>query len=143
MKKQKNRDMKSLCKLLVDHPNDMPFLLDWLEEIDRPSISIQIWRNLPDHAVQILERAGFSHYNKNTDSLEMTDEFYSSSVKAILPNRIFKIQEWGKEFSDINSNNNIPIKLWKQLPDHAIYVLETVGYTKYDRKTDSIVFVQK
>ena len=36
--------------------------------VDRPSISIQIWRNLPDHAVQILESVGFSHYNKNTDS---------------------------------------------------------------------------
>lgn len=110
---------------------------------DRPSISIQIWRNLPDHAVQILESVGFSHYNKNTDSLEMTDEFYSSSSKMMLPIPITKIEEWGKEFSNANSNNYIPTKLWKQLPDCVTCILEFAGYVKYDRKTDSIVFVQK
>lgn len=110
---------------------------------DRPSISIQIWRNLPDHAVQILESVGFSHYNKNTDSLEMTDEFYSSSSKMMLPIPSIKIEEWGKEFSNANSNNYIPTKLWKQLPDCVTCILEFAGYVKYDRKTDSIVFVQK
>lgn len=37
----------------------------------------------------------------------------------------------------------IHIHLWKQLPDHAIQILEQAGYTKYDKNTDSIVFVQK
>lgn len=144
MKKQKNRDMNSLCKLLADLKDDPQYMVtSFFLEIDRPSISIQIWRNLPDHAVQILERVGFSHYNKNTDSLEMTDEFYISSCKTILPIHIVEIQEWGKEFSNANSNNYIPTKLWKQLPDYATYILELAGYTKYDRKTDSIVFVQK
>ena len=148
MKKQKNRDMNSLLEFFAGLKSPdrepEPFYLDWLEEIDRPSISIQIWRNLPDHAVQILEIVGFSHYNKNTDSLEMTDEFYSSSVKMIRPDRIInKIQGWVKEFSNANSNNYIPTKLWKQLPDYATYILEFAGYTKYDRNTDSIVFVQK
>lgn len=110
---------------------------------DRPHISILIWEYLPEHAVQILERAGFSHYNKNTDSLELTDDFYRSSIKWISPPLISEVQKWGRELSNTNSSYNIPTKLWKQLPDHAIYVLETVGYTKYDRKTDSIVFVQK
>lgn len=147
MKKQKSLDMKSLYELLEGWKND-PQICScvttiFLGEIDRPSISIQIWRNLPDHAVQILERVGFSHYNKNTDSLEMTDEFYSSSCKTILPIPIIKIEEWGKEFSNANSNNYIPTKLWKQLPDYATYILELAGYVKYDRNTDSIVFVQK
>lgn len=110
---------------------------------DRPHISILIWKYLPEHAVQILERAGFSHYNKKTDSLELTDDFYSSSIKWIMPPRVSKVQKWGRELSNVNSSYNIPTKLWKQLPDYAIEVLETVGYTKYDRKTDSIVFVQK
>lgn len=110
---------------------------------DRPHISILIWEYLPEHAVQILERAGFSHYNKNTDSLELTDDFYRSSIKWISPPLISEVQKWGRELSNANSSYNIPTKLWKQLPDYAIEVLETVGYTKYDRKTDSIVFVQK
>lgn len=42
----------------------------------------------------------------------------------------------GKELS-------ISFCLWKQLPDHAVQILEEAGYTKYDRKTDSIVFVEK
>lgn len=37
----------------------------------------------------------------------------------------------------------IHIRLWKQLPDRAIEILEQAGYTKYDRNTDSIVFVEK
>lgn len=37
----------------------------------------------------------------------------------------------------------IPVEIWKQIPEHAIQILEDAGYTKYDRKTDSIVFVQK
>lgn len=37
---------------------------------------------------------------------------------------------------------HIPIDIWKQLPDHAVQILEQVGYTKYDRNTDSIVFVE-
>lgn len=37
----------------------------------------------------------------------------------------------------------IPVEIWKQIPEHAIQILEEAGYTKYDRKTDSIVFVQK
>lgn len=37
----------------------------------------------------------------------------------------------------------IPLAIWKQIPEHAIKILEEAGYTKYDRKTDSIVFVQK
>lgn len=35
----------------------------------------------------------------------------------------------------------IPVEIWKQIPEHAIQILEDAGYTKYDRKTDSIVFV--
>ena len=73
----------------------------------------------------------------------MTDEFYSSSGKMIRPISIIKIEEWGNEFSNANSNNYIPIKLWKQLPDCVTCILEFAGYVKYDRKTDSIVFVQK
>lgn len=56
---------------------------------------------------------------------------------------IGELKEWIKNLSNANSSYNIPTKLWKQLPDYAIEVLEAVGYTKYDRKTDSIVFVQK
>lgn len=41
------------------------------------------------------------------------------------------------------SSPNIPLAIWKQIPEHAIQILEDAGYTKYDRKTDSIVFVQK
>lgn len=37
----------------------------------------------------------------------------------------------------------IPVEIWKQIPEHAIQILEDAGYTKYDRKTDSIVFVEK
>ena len=37
----------------------------------------------------------------------------------------------------------IHTSIWKQLPDHAIQILEQAGYTKYDRNTDSIVFVEK
>lgn len=146
MKKQKSMDMKILNELLEGSRNVPQYVipLSFLEIIDdRPSISIQIWRNLPDHAVQILESVGFSHYNKNTDSLEMTDEFYSSSSKMMLPIPSIKIEEWGKEFSNANSNNYIPTKLWKQLPDCVTCILELAGYVKYDRKTDSIVFVQK
>lgn len=146
MKKQKSMDMKILNELLEGSRNVPQYVipLSFLEIIDdRPSISIQIWRNLPDHAVQILESVGFSHYNKNTDSLEMTDEFYSSSSKMMLPIPSIKIEEWGKEFSNANSNNYIPTKLWKQLPDCVTCILEFAGYVKYDRKTDSIVFVQK
>ena len=38
---------------------------------------------------------------------------------------------------------DIKYSIWKQLPDHAIQILEQAGYTKYDRNTDSIVFVEK
>ena len=37
----------------------------------------------------------------------------------------------------------IPLAIWKQIPEHAIQILEEAGYTKYDRKTDSIVFIGK
>ena len=37
----------------------------------------------------------------------------------------------------------IPVEIWKQIPEHAIQILEEAGYTKYDRKTDSIVFIDK
>lgn len=37
----------------------------------------------------------------------------------------------------------IPVEIWKQIPEHAIQILEDAGYTKYDRQTDSIVFVEK
>lgn len=37
----------------------------------------------------------------------------------------------------------IHTSIWKQLPDHAIQILEQAGYTKYDINTDSIVFVEK
>lgn len=43
----------------------------------------------------------------------------------------------------MGEEQSIPISLWKQLPDHAIQILEQAGYTKYDRNTDSIVFVEK
>ena len=37
----------------------------------------------------------------------------------------------------------IPVEIWKQIPEHAIQILEEAGYTKYDRKTDSIIFIDK
>lgn len=43
----------------------------------------------------------------------------------------------------IGKEQSISFCLWKQLPDHAIQILEQAGYTKYDRNTDSIVFVEK
>jgi hypothetical protein len=43
----------------------------------------------------------------------------------------------------IGEEQSISFCLWKQLPDHAVQILEEAGYTKYDRKTDSIVFVEK
>lgn len=86
--------------------------------------------------MQILEKVGYNHYNRLEDSVEL-DQFCSFSLS------IGSLKKWMKNLSNINSNNNISTKLWKQLPDHAIEVLETVGYTKYDRKTDSIVFVEK
>lgn len=43
----------------------------------------------------------------------------------------------------IGKEQSIEDCLWKQLPDHAVQILEEAGYTKYDRKTDSIVFVEK
>ena len=53
----------------------------------------------------------------------------------------------GRCFDDgevnLNEYLSIPSKLWKQLPDHAVQILEEAGYTEYDRKTDSIVFVEK
>lgn len=137
-----NAKYPDITELLKNYKHKRGVLL-CTRHVDRPSISIQIWRNLPDHAVQILESVGFSHYNKNTDSLEMTDEFYSSSSKLIRSIPIIKIEEWGKEFSNANSNNYIPTKIWKQLPDCVTCILEFAGYVKYDRKTDSIVFVQK
>ena len=35
----------------------------------------------------------------------------------------------------------IPVEIWKQIPEHAVQILEDAGYTKYDRKTDSIIFI--
>lgn len=46
-------------------------------------------------------------------------------------------------YEEIIINPCIPVEIWKQIPEHAIQILEDAGYTKYDRKTDSIVFVQK
>lgn len=43
----------------------------------------------------------------------------------------------------IDKEQSISFCLWKQFPDHAVQILEEAGYTKYDRKTDSIVFVEK
>lgn len=43
----------------------------------------------------------------------------------------------------IGKEQSISFCLWKQLPDHAVRILEQAGYTKYDRNTDSIVFVEK
>lgn len=43
----------------------------------------------------------------------------------------------------IGKEQSISFCLWKQLPDHAVQILEEAGYTKYDRKTDSTVFVEK
>ena len=43
----------------------------------------------------------------------------------------------------MGEEQSIAISFWKQLPDHAIQILEQAGYTKYDRNTDSIVFVEK
>ena len=40
-------------------------------------------------------------------------------------------------------NPCITVEIWKQIPEHAIQILEEAGYTKYDRKTDSIVFIDK
>lgn len=105
-----------------------------------PHIQVVIWKDLPDFSVQILEKAGYNHYNKQDDSVEMVLDRFGNPTDAL---GIGELKEWIKNLSNTNSNNNIPTKLWKQLPDSAIDVLETVGYTKYDRKTDSIVFVQK
>lgn len=43
----------------------------------------------------------------------------------------------------VHPTYNIHIDIWKQLPNHAVRILEQAGYTKYDRNTDSIVFVEK
>lgn len=43
----------------------------------------------------------------------------------------------------IGKEQSISFCLWKQLPDHAVQILEEAGYTKYDRNTDSMVFVEK
>lgn len=105
-----------------------------------PHIQVVIWKDLPDFSVQILEKAGYNHYNKQDDSVELVLDRFGYPTDALC---IGELKEWIKNLSNINSNNNIPIKLWKQLPNYAIKVLEAVGYTKYDRKPDSIVFVQK
>lgn len=105
-----------------------------------PHIQVIIWKDLPEFSVQILEKAGYNHYNRQDDSVEMVLDRFGIPTDAL---SISELKEWMKNLSNINSNNNIPTKLWKQLPDYAIDVLETVGYTKYDRNTDSIVFVQK
>ena len=141
MKKQKNRDMHNefLIKIrekqreLGDDAIGLPICIG---DGPEPHIPVIIWKDLPELPMQILEKVGYNHYNRLEDSVEL-DQFYSFSLS------IGSLKKWMKNLSNINSNNYIPTKLWKQLPDHAIYVLETVGYTKYDRKTDSIVFVQK
>ena len=46
-------------------------------------------------------------------------------------------------YEEIIINPRIPVEIWKQIPEHAIQILEEAGYTKYDRKTDSIVFIDK
>lgn len=106
----------------------------------RPHIQVIIWKDLPDFSVQILEKAGYNHYNKQDDSVEMVLDRFGNPTDAL---GIGELKEWIKNLSNINSNNNISTKIWKQLPNYAITVLEAVGYTKYDRNTDSIVFVQK
>lgn len=91
--------------------------------------------------MQILEKAGYNHYNKQDDSVEMVLDRFGYPTDTLC---IGELKEWIKNLSNINSNNNnISTKIWKQLPNYAIEVLEAVGYTKYDRNTDSIVFVQK
>lgn len=105
-----------------------------------PHIQVVIWKDLPDFSVQILEKAGYNHYNRQDESVEMVLDGLRSPTDAL---SIGELKEWIKNLSNANSSYNIPTKLWKQLPDYAIEVLEAVGYTKYDRKTDSIVFVQK
>lgn len=141
MKKQKNRDMhngliklmKKIQEELGDDGIGLPILIG---DGPAPHIPVIIWKDLPDLPMQILEKVGYNHYNRLEDSVEF-DQFCSFSLS------IGSLKKWMKNLSNINSNNNISTKLWKQLPDHAIEVLETVGYTKYDRKTDSIVFVEK
>lgn len=103
-------------------------------------IQVVIWKDLPDFSVQILEKAGYNHYNRQDDSVEMVLDRFGYPTDALC---IGEFKEWIKNLSNINSNNNISTKIWKQLPNYAIEVLEAVGYTKYDRNTDSIVFVQK
>lgn len=140
MKKQKNLDMSEvLIKLIKERKEELgddviylPILIDG----PAPHIPVIIWKDLPDLPMQILEKVGYNHYNRLEDAVEL-DQFCSFSLS------IGSLKKWMKNLSNINSNNNISTKLWKQLPDHAIEVLETVGYTKYDRNTDSIVFVQK
>ena len=105
-----------------------------------PHVQVVIWKDLPDFSVQILEKAGYNHYNRQDDSVEMVLDRFGYPTDALC---IGELKEWIKNLSNINSNNNISTKIWKQLPNYAIEVLEAVGYTKYDRKTDSIVFVQK
>lgn len=120
---------------------DFPFFGDVYGGDGRtPHIQVVIWKDLPDFSVQILEKAGYNHYNRQDESVEMVLDEYGTPTDAL---SIGEIKEWIKNLSNINSNNNISTKIWKQLPDYAIEVLEAVGYTKYDRKTDSIVFVQK
>lgn len=82
----------------------------------------------------ILEKVGFNHYNKDKDSIEITKDY---------EHPIWKLTEWVTSLSTTNSQQYVPIKIWKQLPNFAIEVLERVGYTKYDRDTDSIIFVEK
>lgn len=141
MKKQKNRDMHNelsefLEKKIKKIGDDAIGLPIEIGDGPEPHIPVVIWKDLPDLPMQILEKVGYNHYNRLEDSVEL-DQFCTLGLT------IGSLKEWMKKLSNINSNNYIPRKLWKQFPDHAIKVLEAVGYTKYDRKTDSIVFVQK
>lgn len=43
----------------------------------------------------------------------------------------------------VESEANIPINLWRQLSDFTTRILELAGYTRYDRESDSIIFVEK
>ena len=94
-------------------------------------IPLCIWRELPNLAIHILETVGYTRYVKCSDSIKP----------------VMIVTEQEKTMKEVRfqveSDSNIPINLWKQLSDYSTRILEEAGYTKYDRKTDSIVFLQK
>ena len=94
-------------------------------------IPLCIWRQLPNLAIHILETLGYTRYDK-----------YNDSIRPVKP--ILNLEKKMEEFHfQVESEANIPINLWRQLSDFTTRILELAGYTRYDRDSDSIIFVEK